>query len=131
MPNSSCTSACAPGSVRNPVPASTVADDEEVALALVDVHRLGDRLEPGAREPGQVGRALGAALGVGEPGAQAWPSTTRPPLAANTMSGRPGSGSMSSHLVAEVEVGLAQGLPLPERQLPVDAGVTSIHGLIA
>ena len=57
------------------------ADDEQVALALVDV--------PGVRwgrsrggQPVGVGRGLAGALRVGEAGDDGLPSTIRPPLAA-------------------------------------------------
>ncbi len=54
------------------------------------------------------------------------------PLAANTMSGRPGSGLDEPHRVAERAVGVAEGLPLADGPGRCRTGSPlAIHGLIA
>ena len=76
-------------------PAPCRPGDEDVALALVDVLAARHR---GSRcpEPVHVRGGLGSPLGVAEAGAEHRPSITVAPLAANTMSGSPGTGSMIS-----------------------------------
>jgi hypothetical protein len=72
-----------------------ITDDEEIALALVDVHGLRDRFEPGRREPPEVRGALGAPLGVGEPGVQRLPLDHQAPVGRSSWSG-PSSASGTS-----------------------------------
>ena len=59
-----------------------VADDEEVALALVDELRLDDVRAAAATEPGRVGDGLGSRSGWRKRAASTAPSTTVAPLAA-------------------------------------------------
>ena len=104
------------------MPARTsVADDEEVALALVDVHRLGDVLEPGVREPLQVGGALGPPLGVGEPRAEGAALDDEAAVGGEDHVRQAGLGVDELHLVAEVEVGLAERSHWRDGQVAVDA----------
>ena len=92
-----------PGRCGSRSPASkTSAGEQEVALALVDV--LGHRVSPGSRgrrtSPGTRGPPRPAA---GSGTGRRAPSRRRrcAPLAANTMSGSPATGSISLHVVAE------------------------------
>ena len=122
MPNSSCTSVCAPGSVRKPVPASTRSPTtrKSPSPSLTCTGSV-TALRPGVRQPAQVGRALGAALGVGEPGAERAALDDQAAVGGEDHVRQARLGVDELDLVAELQVGLAQGLPLPDGELAVGA----------
>ena len=70
------------------------AGEQDVALALVDVIGYPHVGVAAVAEPVQVGVGLPGALRIPEPRAQDLPPITVPPLAANTMSGSPATGSI-------------------------------------
>ncbi len=96
-----------------------VADDEEVALALVDPRRRRDRLQGGRGEPAQVGRTLGGPLGEGEARPEGATGDDEPAVGREHHVRQAGLGLDEVHLVPEVEVGLAQHLPLRHGQRAV------------
>ena len=102
-----------------------VADEQDVALALVDV--LGHaHIETVGPEPVHVGRALGLPLRVGE--ARAVGDVVEHEAAVGRVDhvGQALDGVDQLHVEAEVEVGLVQRLPLADRERVV-GGVFRVH----
>ena len=91
---------------------AAVDREQEVALALVDVLGVRDTREAAVANQCPVRGGLGGPLRVdGTWTLSTTPSTTEPPLAANTMSGNPRRVDQFD-VVAEVQVGPAGGVPL-------------------
>jgi hypothetical protein len=96
-----------------------LADDEEVALALVDVPGLGDALQVEGGQAPEVGRTLGPPLGVGEPGAQGMALEDEAAVGREHHVGQAGLRLDELDLVTERQVGPPEGLPLPHGEVAV------------
>ena len=93
-----------------------VADHGQVALALVHGGGGDDLAEAVRLQPGRVGGGLPGAFGVGEPGADRDPVDHERAVGGEDHVGQAGDRRELEHLVPEVAVGVAQRLPLPDRQ---------------
>ena len=101
------------------------ADDEQVALTLVDVARL-DRVAAVAVHPLGVGGGFACALWVGEPGDDGLAVDQQAAVGGVDHVRQAGDGLDQFDGVPEFLVGLAQGLPLVHRQVGVD-GCRGVH----
>ena len=117
--------------VRPAVGAKTIArqhdraDDEQVALTLVDVPRLGGVVAVAAHPLG-VGGGFACALRVGEPGDDGLAVDQQAAVGGVHHVRQPGDGLDQFDGVAEFLVGLAQALPLVHRHMGVD-GRRGVH----
>ena len=99
-----------------------VADDDEVALALVDVLGLDD-LDAELAQPGGEGRRLRSALRVGEAGAERPAAHDERPVRGEDHVRLPGQRRRALDDVPEPLVDVHQPLPLPQREVAVDGDV--------
>jgi hypothetical protein len=97
-----------------------VADQGQVALALVDVGRRDDLAEAVRLQPGRVRGGLAGALGVGEPGADGGAVHDERAVGGEDHVRQAGDRLELEHLVPEGPVRVPQPLPLPHRERGVD-----------
>ena len=101
------------------------ADDEQIALALVDVPRFGGVVAVAAHPLG-IGGGFAGALRVGEPGDDRLAVHQQAAVRGVHHVRQPGDGLDQFDGVSQFLVGLAQGFPLVHRDVGID-GRRSVH----